>query len=355
MLMQPGGANGGVKPLVFTFLRQIRRERPGRFRWIVFARSELADELAVLLEPGDHLVHSYESPPAFEVLYAVFGRSPLMRQDLPCVSLVVDLLHRDLPAALPPEEVAYRHEWFTQITATARFFQCISHYTAGRLQTHYGVAPSRCFVTHIPAQQRLAEGRDQVAVPVPFAGPFLFYPANFWPHKNHETLLAAYRQYRRDVTETPWPLVFTGYPDARMNALVAHAAGLGVSDSVHFLGHLDEPAFAALWRAAGALVYPSLHEGFGIPLLEAMAFQCPIVAANTTSLPEVGGDACLYVDPRDPTAIAQALQRIAGEPALRDDLIRRGTRRLGAFSLEGEAAKLAEHLALAGRSQAATP
>lgn len=353
LLMLPGGTNGGVKPLVFSFLREIGRTRPGGFRFVFFASEQLAPELQPLLRGGDAVCSALEAAPPLDVLYAVFGRSSLMRPGRPTVSLIVDLLHRDLPAALPVEEVNYRHEWFTHVAAAATSFQCISHYTAGRLQVHYGVAAERCFVTHVPVHARLATAVDPTAAgePAPVAGKFFFYPANSWPHKNHEALLAAYRQYRQtENTTAPWALVFTGHADAGMEALQERVAELGLTHSVHFLGHLDERRFAALWRAAGALVYPSLHEGFGIPLLEAMAFRCPIIAANATSLPEVGGDACVYVDPYDIGAISAALRRVARDEGLRRDLVERGTRRLQSFSLSREAAVLAEQFVKAASS-----
>jgi glycosyltransferase involved in cell wall biosynthesis len=345
VLMQPGGANGGVKPLVFSFLREIGRTEGRHFRFVFFAAPELGAELLPLMRANDALVSAVEQHPPFDVLYAPFGRSALMRRERPTVSLIVDLLHRDLPSALPIEEVNFRHEWFTQVAATATYFQCISQYTASRLRLHYGVATERCFVTHLPVHGRFRGAAPQNATAAAsLDGKFFFYPANSWPHKNHETLLAAYQRYAASRTDTPWPLVLTGHADTRMQALMEQAARLGLSRHVHFLGHLDDDAFAALWRAAGALVYPSLHEGFGIPLLEAMAFRCPIIAANTTSLPEVGGNACLYVDPRDAAAIADALARVARDETLRRDLVRRGDRRLKEFSLRREAARLADYL-----------
>lgn len=341
-LMQPGGANGGVKPLVFSFLDEIGRREGRRIRFVFLASPELTPELPPRLREADRVCAVAEPAPRFDVLYAPFGRSPLMRREVPTVSLIVDLLHRDLPAALPIEEVNYRHEWFTQVAATATYFQCISHYTAARLQAHYGVERTRCFVTHLPVHGRL-QAVAAAKEPVPDAGRFFLYPANFWPHKNHETLLAAYRKYCDSAPGEPWSLVLTGYPDGRRTRLREQAETLGLGGRVRFPGHLDDARFAALWRAAGALVYPSLHEGFGIPLLEAMAFGCPILAANTTSLPEVGGDACLYVDPRDETALAQTLGRIAGDVALRRELAARGAERVRTFSLAREAGRLAEY------------
>jgi glycosyltransferase involved in cell wall biosynthesis len=183
--------------------------------------------------------------------------------------------------------------------------------------------------------------------------PFFFYPANFWPHKNHETLLVAYRLYVQGAGSRAWPLLFTGFPDARTELLREIRDGLGLTDRVRFLGHVSDAGFASLFVRAGALVFPSLYEGFGIPLLEAMRFERPILAARSASLPEVGGDACLFVNPRDPRAIAEAMRRLAIREDLRDELVAHGRARLNAFSLELEAGRLAHFLEAAAQRQAA--
>ena len=374
--MTPGGANGGVKPLVYSFIAEMGRQRGSQFNFALLADPALRSELTPLLRDGDFLLEMSGEQIAIlrreaaiwkdvgrfaatddvgkraqlDVLYAPFGTSRYQSSALPSVSLIVDLLHRDLPAALPIEEVNFRHEWFSKVTGKATFIQCISRHVVSRLGEHYGIHPARCFHTYIPAQNRLPAPTPET---VPPAGtpetPFFFYPANFWPHKNHETLLLAYRQYAQGAGTRAWPLIFTGQPDARMKLLQELRDGLGIRSSVMFLGHLDDAAFAALWCRAGALVFPSLHEGFGIPLLEAMRFGVPILASNTTALPEVAGDAALLVDPTDPRLIADALRRLAIREGLREELIARGRARLGVFSLELEAGRLAHFLNSAAR------
>lgn len=340
LLMQPAGANGGVKPTVYSFLAEIRRANPHTFRYVFFAQPELVPELEPMRQSHDVLLHAADNPPPLDVLYAPFGRSPLMRPDLPMVSLIVDLLHRDLPEALPIEEVNYRHEWFSQLAASQAHFQCISHYTASRLRHYYGVSVERCFVTHIPVHTRLAGAPAETAAANPIGRPFFLYPANSWPHKNHETLLRAYQDYKHTAGHAAWALVLTGHLDDRMRTLHEFARDLGLAEDVYFLGHVKDAEFARLWRSAGALVYPSLHEGFGIPLLEAMAFDCPVIASDTASLPEVGGDACLYIDPRRAESITAALRQLSSDAALRQRLVTAGRRWVRQFSLPKEAQKL---------------
>ena len=371
--LQAGGANGGVKPFVLAFLAEIGRQRGAEFNFAVLAPADVRDELAAVLRPGDYLLEPGDNIfavrrrtregwrddgtlPAtdevtaragLDVLYAPFGQSQFLRPGLPSVSLIVDLLHRDLPAALPAEEVNHRHAWFTQVARDATYFQCNSRHVVGRLVENYGVHPAQCLVTANAVQGRLpAPGALPAGAP---EEPFFFYPANFWPHKNHEALFVAYRLYALGASSRAWPLVCTGHPDERMELLRELRDGLGLQDRVVFLGHGPAAAFAALGARAGALVFPSLCEGFGIPLLEAMRFGVPIIAANSSALPEVAGDACLAVDARDPQALAETMRRVAIRTDLKEALVARGHARLAAFSLAHEAGRLAHFLAAAAR------
>jgi GT2 family glycosyltransferase len=375
--LQPGGANGGVKPFVLSFLAEIGRQRGPEFNFAVIAPAALRDEIAAVLRLGDYVLEPAgehltvsrrqsggwrangtialaDNVPAragLDVLYAPFGHSQFMRPDLPCVSLIVDLLHRDLPAALPIEEITHRHAWFSQVTQEATYFQCNSRQVINRLVQHYGVHPARCFHTYNAVQGRLPAPGASLPAGAP-EEPFFFYPANFWPHKNHEALFVAYRLYALGAASRAWPLVCTGHPDGRMDLLRELRDGLGLKDRVIFLGHVKDDAFAALWARAGALVFPSLCEGFGMPLLEAMRFGVPIIAADSSALPEVAGEACVQVDARDPQALAETMRRVAIRTDLKEALITRGHVRLGAFSLALEAGRLAHFLAAAARRQA---
>ncbi|MBS0630716.1 MAG: glycosyltransferase [Verrucomicrobia bacterium] len=375
--MAPGGANGGIKPLLFAFLAEMGRQRGAAFNFAVFAPESLRSELAPVLRPGDYLLvpsdtalgvsrrttaawrpdgtmnsdANVAAQAGLDVLYTPFTVSRFHQPGLPWVSLAVDLLHRDLPSALPVEEVNFRHDCFSRMAAGASYIQCLTRHGIERLSHHYGVHPARCFHTYIPAQSRLPSAAPSVPpAPIP-AGPFFFYPANFWPHKNHEALLAAYRIYATAAGSRAWPLVCTGAPDRRMELIREMTLGLGLGDRVIFPGHLDDAAFAALWSQAGALVFASLHEGFGIPLLEAMSFGVPIIAGDLPVIREVAGEAFLPVDTRNPQALAEAMRRLAIRENLRADLAARGRARLAAFSLSLEAGRLAHFLEAAARRQ----
>lgn len=164
----------------------------------------------------------------------------------------------------------------------------------------------------------------------PGARRYILSVGQFAPYKNHLTVLEAFARIARDLPDLD--LVFVQRQGAGSAVLAPRAAALGIADRVRFLPPVDRPALVRLYAGAVALCHPSLMEGFGNPLAEAMACGCPVVTSDRSAMPEVTGGAALLVDPRDPAAIAAALRRIATEPALADDLRARGLARAQALS-----------------------
>ena len=127
-------------------------------------------------------------------------------------------------------------------------------------------------------------------------------------------------------------LVCTGSPKGAHGELPAKIRDARLGDRVRFLGYVPVTDMPGLYEGAAALVFPSLFEGFGLPLLEAMWCDCPIVSSNAASLPEVASNAAVLVDPRSPEALAHALSRVLTDEGLRRALIERGRERVKDFS-----------------------
>jgi hypothetical protein len=168
--------------------------------------------------------------------------------------------------------------------------------------------------------------------------PFVFYVGGFEPRKNVPFLVRAFADARLADVD----LVLAGGAEVE-GADVARLAGeLGVGERVRSLGYVPDPELAALYAEALVFAYPSAYEGFGLPLVEAMAVGCPVLAARATSLPEIlgtGGEAFALGDPAELTAW---LRRLATEPALRADLVARARRRACDFSWRRAAAATVE-------------
>jgi glycosyltransferase involved in cell wall biosynthesis len=151
------------------------------------------------------------------------------------------------------------------------------------------------------------------------------------PHKN---LLALIGALARIPAERRPLLVLPGYATAHEAELREQARVLGMQEHVRFLDWLSAEELEGLWQIAGAFVFPSLYEGFGLPVLEAMARGVPVACSNASSLPEIAGDAALMFDPRDEGAIAAALERLLSDPAEADRLRARGLERVRQFTWE---------------------
>jgi glycosyltransferase involved in cell wall biosynthesis len=154
------------------------------------------------------------------------------------------------------------------------------------------------------------------------------------PHKNLRALIDALAQVDERVRPI---LVLPGYPTAHEAELREHAAALGLTGDVRFPAWVSAEELEGLWALARAFVFPSLYEGFGLPVLEAMARGVPVACSDASSLPEVAGDAALLFDPRSPAQIAAALTRLLTDAGMRERLAERGRERVRQFSWERSA------------------
>ncbi len=172
-----------------------------------------------------------------------------------------------------------------------------------------------------------------------------FRPWGFWlsvgtlePRKNLRRMLQGYAEHQQAVKE-PLPLVLAGGKGWMEDDLEAYIHQLGLGGDVVPLGYVSDAALAWLYRNCYAFVYPSLYEGFGLPVLEAMSLGAAVVTSSVTSLPEVGGEAALYVDPLDTSDIARAFSALAHDGGLRERLKARALVQAEKFSWEQSAAR----------------
>ena len=166
---------------------------------------------------------------------------------------------------------------------------------------------------------------------------FLLWVGQIYPPKNVERLLQAFKLIAPDI---PHQLVLAGEPRWRSTAVWRLTESLGLQDRIRFTGWVPHEDLAILYHLAALFVLPSLSEGFGIPLLEAMASGCPVVTSETGSPHEVVGDAAQLVNPYDVSAIAHGMAMVLSNPALRHTMIARGLARARLFSWERCAAEM---------------
>ncbi len=257
---------------------------------------------------------------------------------IPTVCTVYDLQHLAYPSFFTPAERVNRDAFLKRVQHAASGVVCISEFTRSDVMDRLGLAPDRVWAIPIAVHSRLVPPRKRVSghARARFGlgdAPYAFYPANGWPHKNHRLLLVGFAQLVAERPEIPLHLVLVGNLLQLGPELQDAVARMGLAERVHLLGFVSDEELSALWRGAFCLLFPSLYEGFGIPLLEAMQFGTPIVCSRLASLSEVGGEAVRYIDPRRPTDIGVALQELFNQPALRRTLIERGRQQLKGFRI----------------------
>jgi len=161
--------------------------------------------------------------------------------------------------------------------------------------------------------------------------PYLLSVATLHPHKNLQMLLEAYAMLKQTDPESP-SLVLTGLRGMAAEAIERSIAAMGLTNDVRITGWVGDADMPALFQGASVFVLPSRYEGFGLPVLEAMASGVPVVTTTATSLPEVAGDAALLVDPDDREGFVSALSRILTDVDLRHSLVDKGCMRARQFT-----------------------
>jgi glycosyltransferase involved in cell wall biosynthesis len=182
-------------------------------------------------------------------------------------------------------------------------------------------------------------GTTAAAVKALGAGGFWLSVGTIEPRKNQRLLVQAYARYI-EAAGRPMPLVLAGGKGWLMDDFPDHVASLGLSDRVILTGYVTDSELIWLYRNCFANLYPSLFEGFGLPVLEGMQFGAPTLSSSTTSMPEVAGDAAILLPPQDPEAWTQAMLGLASDPDKRHRLGLAGRERAKQFDWERSAASM---------------
>ncbi|KPV54539.1 hypothetical protein SE17_03160 [Kouleothrix aurantiaca] len=267
-----------------------------------------------------------------DVYFCPFGALYPRPLPLPTVMTLVDIQEVFFPEFFTPDDLYTRDVHFASSTHMSDRVITISEFSKKTLVQHHHLPPSKVTVAHLSADECFYQAESVASPPnAELPQQFIVMPANMWKHKNHDRLLQALVLLRKE-RDIRVDVVFTGFEQNNGYPLAEHAHNYGIADQIHILGYVTREEIAYLYLHARALVFPSLFEGFGIPLVEAMAAGCPVVASNTTSIPEVVGDAALLFDPTEPAAIANSIAQIWNDASLRQQLIMRGRERAKHFS-----------------------
>jgi len=258
---------------------------------------------------------------------------------IPQVTVVHDLLPLFFPSEYPRQQYYFRF-LVPRILRASRVVVADSDSTRRDIIQNYGLPAEKVRVIHPGYDSSVYFRNGFDASPGRHQDPHLLYVGNLLPHKNLLRLLDALAILRRR-RRCRVILRGEGRP-AYVRALRERVETLGLGDAVTFLGYTTESTLRQLYNGAACLVLPSLGEGFGLPVLEAMACGTPVVTASTPSLSEVAGDAGLKVEPYDAVGLADAMYRVLTDQTLCEDLRQRGLQRARLFSWRRTAEQMSQ-------------
>ena len=238
-----------------------------------------------------------------------------------------------------PEWYPYRRDWlrraFYRRSARAAFhILTVSEFSCGEITAAYGIAPDRITVAPLGAGDTFggAGASSPGSLPPGVEAPFLLHVGDLHERRNLPVVVNALIEARRRLDMPRLSLVLAGVDRGVGSRLAADAADRGASDAVIRLGAVTEAALRGLYRGAAALVYPSRYEGFGLPLVEAMASGTPVLASRAASIPEVVGEAAVLLNPGAPDRWADAIVDVLTDATLRARLRTDGLARAATFT-----------------------
>ncbi|MSR39784.1 MAG: glycosyltransferase family 1 protein [Planctomycetes bacterium] len=229
----------------------------------------------------------------------------------------------------------YCEQQWERATRYADRILTVSHFSKAEIVQHMGIAADRVDVVHEAADPMFCQVKgaripDRLKAQIGNR-PFVLYVGSIEPRKNLTTLIEAFATMH-SRTKSNAVLAIAGGSGWKNSAIYAAIEQHGMKDKVHFLGFVTDPELIELYNTCTLFCYPSIYEGFGLPVIEAMSCGAPVITCRVASLPEVGGDAALYIDdPRDTAALSRLLQEVIEDPALQAKLRRDGLAQAARF------------------------
>src|SRR5947207_4430206 len=278
-----------------------------------------------------------------DIFHCQYVQPPFTRAKT--VVTIHDLAHEHFPEFFHPLEALRMKKMVRSTARRASHITTVSEFCATDIERRCGVPREKISVSYPAASEKFHPRdkqlcREHLARTYGIDSPFILYVGRIQARKNLPRLVEAYSLLRKQGITAK--LVLVGKQDWQSERVLARIQELGLGDSVIFPGYVDWDDLPVFYNAAEVFVFPSILEGFGLPVLESMASGLPTITSFGSSLEEVAGDGALLVDPLDVRSIAEAIAQVFENAELRNQLISRGLRRSSEFTVEKFAGKILE-------------
>jgi glycosyltransferase involved in cell wall biosynthesis len=268
---------------------------------------------------------------------------------LPSVMTLVDIQEKYYPQFFTKQDLLSRKYHYEGSTRAADQVITISEFSRTSIAYHHRIPIDKVHVVYLAPDESFQQPLEGNPTGLELPERYIFYPANRWFHKNHDNLLKSLRILLREFNLRV-DCVLTGFDYDNGYPLQKKIGEYGLNHQIRTLGYVTQEQIKHIYHKAVLLCFPSLFEGFGMPLVEAMAVGCPVVCSNATSIPEVVGDAALCFNPLDAHDIAQKIYDVWTNPELRERLKKRGFEQARKFSAKNLAARHKNVFQLAAQS-----
>jgi glycosyltransferase involved in cell wall biosynthesis len=253
---------------------------------------------------------------------------------------IMDLSYIKFPYLFAKKDLYQLVNWTRASVNKAKRVFTISNSSRDDIIEAYGISEKNVIVTY-PGVKKISSSKqktlsmEDLTKKFGIKGKYILFVGTLQPRKNIEKLIEAFSK----LSEKNLQLVIVGKKGWLYEPILASPAKYNVEDKVKFLDFVENEDLPSLYKNALCFVLPSLYEGFGLPVLEAMKYGCPVLISNVSSLPEAGGDAALYFDPENADEIAKTIEKVISDEKLRQDMIKKGYTQIKQFSWEKTAQK----------------
>ncbi len=351
------GKLDGIGWYSFEVVRRLARDHPEHTFCFFFDRPYAPEFLfsdnvhAVVLRPParhpvlwhiwfQHSLTRYLKKHPFDLFFSPDGFIPL-HAGIPSIPVIHDLNFMHYPGELPKSVSRYYRRYFPRFAEKAAQILTVSEFSKQDITRQFGIPPEKISVAwngiHEVFSPLSEKTKEETRKQFSYGDPYFVHIGSLLPRKNIPRLLQAFDLFRAS-SSGPCKLVIAGRPMFGMSEIKKTLQNMKYTADVIMAGNLSRGEAHRILGSADALIFASYFEGFGIPPVEAMACNVPVIAAQAAAIPEVCGDAALYVDPFSVESISRAMLRIQKDRSLRKQLIEKGSRRATLFSWDHTAA-----------------